>query len=161
MLAETIPMKGGEIPDDIVDELGPVDYVVIEFPGSQFNGEIAPVLVDLVDREIIRVLDVLVIHKDEDGSFEAFELSEYEHSDLGEIRRLETDVAELMSEDDVANVAAALEPGSTAGLLVYENRWAAPFAAAVRRAGGQLVANGRIPIQALVAAFEDDNEEGE
>jgi hypothetical protein len=144
--------------DDIVDELGPVDYVVIEFPGSKFNGEIAPVLVDLVDREIIGVLDVLLIHKDEDGSFEAFELSEYEHSDLGEIRRLETDVAELMSEDDVANVAAALEPGSTAGLLVYENRWAAPFAAAVRRAGGQLVANGRIPIQALVAAFEDDEE---
>jgi hypothetical protein len=86
-------MKGGEMTDDIVDELGPVDYVVIEFPGSQFNGEIAPVLVDLVDREIIRVLDVLLIHKDEDGSFEAFELSEYEHSDLGEIRRLETDVA--------------------------------------------------------------------
>jgi len=158
MLAETIPMKGGEMTDDIVDELGPVDYAVIEFPGSQFNGEIAPVLVDLVDREIIRVLDVLLIHKDDDGSFEAFELSEYEHSDLGEIRRLETDVAELMSEADVASVAAALEPGSTAGLLVYENRWAAPFAAAVRRAGGQLVANGRIPIQALVAAFEDDEE---
>ena len=151
-------MKGGEMTDDIVDELGPVDYAVIEFPGSQFNGEIAPVLVDLVDREIIRVLDVLLIHKDDDGSFEAFELSEYEHSDLGEIRRLETDVAELMSEDDVASVAAALEPGSTAGLLVYENRWAAPFAAAVRRAGGQLVANGRIPIQALVAALEDDEE---
>jgi hypothetical protein len=145
--------------DDTIDELGPVDYVVIEFPGSQFNGEIAPVLVDLVDRGIIRILDLLMIHKDADGSFEAFELSEYEHSDLGEIRRLEADVAELLSEDDVANVADALEPGSTAGLLVYENRWAAPFAAAVRRAGGQLAANGRIPVQALVAAFEDDDED--
>jgi hypothetical protein len=144
--------------DEPIDELGPVDYVVIEFPGSQFNGEIAPLLVDLVDRDIIRILDLLMIHKDADGSFEAFELSEYEHSDLGEIRRLEADVAELLSEDDVANVAAALDPGSTAGLLVYENRWAAPFAAAVRRAGGQLVANGRIPIQALVASFEDDEE---
>jgi hypothetical protein len=143
-----------------VDELGPVDYVVIEFPGSQFNGEIAPILVDLVDRGIVRVLDLLMIHKDAEGSFEAFELSEYEHSDLGEIRRLETDIAELVTEDDVVKVAAALEPGSTAALLVYENRWAAPFAAAVRHAGGQLVANGRIPIQALVAAFEADEEEG-
>jgi hypothetical protein len=144
---------------ETVDELGPVDYIVVEFPGSQFNGEIAPTLVDLVDRGIIRVLDLIMIRKDDDGSFEAFEIGEMDDSELGVLRQLEADVAELMSADDVANVAEALEPGSTAGLLVYENVWAAPFASAVRRAGGQLVASGRIPIQALIAQFESEDED--
>src|SRR5262245_16575901 len=142
-----------------VDELGPVDYIVVEFPGSQFNGEIAPTLVDLVDRGIIRVLDLIMIRKGDDGSYEAFEIAEIEDSELGELRQMEAEIAELLSADDVANVAEALEPGSTAGLLVYENAWAAPFASAVRRAGGQLVASGRIPIQALIAHFEGEDED--
>jgi hypothetical protein len=146
-------------PDEL-DELGPVDYVVIEFPGSKFNGEIAPTLVDLVDRGIIRVLDLIMITKEPDGSFDAIELNDFEEGALGELHRLETEIAELLSADDIANVAEALEPGSTAGVLVYENRWAAPFASAVRHCGGQLVANGRIPVQALIAAFEADEEEG-
>lgn len=143
---------------ETIDELGPVDYLVIEFPGSKFNGEIAPTLVDLVDRGIIRVLDLIMIVKEADGSFDAIEIADVDESEAGELRRLEAHVAELLSEEDVVSLAAAIEPGSTAALLVYENKWAAPFATAVRHSGGQLVANGRIPIQALVAALEADEE---
>ena len=144
-----------------VDELGPVDYIVVEFPGSKFSGEIAPALRDLVERGLVRVLDLLVLRKDEDGTLEAFELSDLEDTEIGELRRHERDLAMLLSEDDVTAVAAAIEPGSTAGVLVWENSWAAPFASAVRHSGGQLVASGRIPIQALAAAIgaaEDDTE---
>ena len=143
-----------------IDELGPVDYLVVEFPGSEFNGEIAPALIELVDRGTIRVLDLIMITKDADGLFDAIELDDIEVGALGELHRLETEIAEILSADDIANVAAALEPGSTAGVLVYENLWAAPFASAVRHCGGQLVASGRIPVQALIASFEADEEEG-
>jgi hypothetical protein len=139
-----------------VDELGPVDYLVVEFPGSKFSGEIAPALRDLVDRGLIRVLDLLMLKKDDNGEIEAFELSDLEETEIGELRRHERDLAMLLSEDDVTALAAAIEPGSTAGVLVWENSWAAPFASAVRHSGGQLVATGRIPIQALAATLEAD-----
>ena len=144
-----------------VDELGPVDWIVVEFPGSRFNGEIAPALRDLVDREVIRVLDLLVLKKDSDGTLEAFELSDLDPTEIGELRSYESQLAMLLSEDDVTAVAAAIEPGSSAAVLVWENRWAAPFASAVRHSGGQLVASGRIPIQALLAAVEADEDEEE
>lgn len=137
-----------------LDELGPVDWLVVEFPGSRFTGEIAPLLDDLVDSGTIRVLDLLVIKKDEDGSLDFYEISDLDESEIGGLRSYETAVAMLLSEEDVTAVAAAIEPGSTAALLVWENLWAAPFGSAVRRAGGQLVATGRIPIQALAAAIE-------
>jgi hypothetical protein len=146
---------------ETIDELGPVDYLVIEFPGSEFNGEILPELADLVQRGIIRILDLLVIKKDEDGSYEAYEFGDPDAGPLGEARELEAELADLLSLDDVTAVAEALEPGSTAGLLVYENLWAAPFASAVRRAGGQLVANGRIPVQALIGTLEEEIEQEE
>ncbi len=139
-----------------VDELGPVDYVVLEFPGSEFTGDIAPALFDLVDRDLVRVLDLLVIKKEQDGTIDAFELSDLDDTEVGELRHHEADLAMLLSEDDVTALAAAIEPGSTAAVLVWENSWAAPFASAVRHSGGQLVASGRIPIQALVAAVEAD-----
>jgi hypothetical protein len=142
-----------------IDELGPVDYLVVEFPGSNFTGEIMPELVDLVQRGIVRVLDLVLIKKDDDGSYEAFEFADIEDGTLGELRELERELADLLSEDDVTAVAETLEAGSTAGLLVYENLWAAPFASAVRRSGGQLIANGRIPVQALLAALEDEADE--
>jgi hypothetical protein len=141
-----------------VDELGPVDWIVIEFPGSRFNGEIAPALADLVERDLIRVLDLLVLKKDANGELEAFELSDLEDSELGELRSHEKELAMLLSEEDVNSLADAVEPGSSAAVLVWENKWAAPFGAAVRHSGGQLVASGRIPIQALLAAIEADNE---
>jgi len=138
-----------------IDQLGPVDYLVVEFPGSNFNGEIMPELVDLVERGVVRVLDLVVIKKDEDSAFEAFEFADIEDGVLGELRELEREFADLLSEDDIAAVVDAMEPGSTAGLLIYENLWAAPLASAVRRSGGQLVASGRIPVQALLAVLED------
>ena len=145
-----------------VSELGPVDWIVVEFPGSRFNGEIAPALADLVDRDLIRVLDLLVLKKDSEGTLEAYELADLDDTELGELRSHEAELAMLLSEDDVNALAAAIEPGSSAAVLVWENKWAAPFGAAVRRSGGQLVASGRIPIQALLAAIEADNEpEGE
>jgi hypothetical protein len=142
---------------ELIDELGPVDWLVVEFPGSRFKGEIAPIITDLVDREIIRVLDLLVLRKDDNGELEAFEISDLDESELGELRAYETELAVLLSAEDVEAVAAAVEPGSSAACLVFENRWAAPFASAVRRAGGQLVANGRIPVQALLAAIEAED----
>src|SRR6476659_10307241 len=127
-----------------LDELGPVDYVVVEFPAGASNvtGEMAKELLALVDAGTIRVIDILILTKNEDGSVDAMELSDV--GELGELQALEAELAELLAEDDVVNLAAALDPGSTAGVLIYENLWAAPFASAARRAGGQLIANGRI-----------------
>ena len=142
-----------------VDELGPVDWIVVEFPGSKFNGQIAPALRELVERDLVRVLDLLVLKKDDDGSLEAFELSDLDEGEIGELRTYESELAMLLSEEDVTSLAAAIEPGSSAAVLVWENTWAAPFASAVRRSGGQLVASGRIPIQALLAAVEADEQE--
>ena len=108
----------------------------------------------LVDAGTIRVIDVLILTKGADGSVEAIELSDID--ELGDLQAIETELAELLAADDVEHLAAAMEPGSTAGVIVYENVWAAPFASAARRAGGQLIANGRIPIQAIIASIEAD-----
>ena len=140
-----------------LDTLGPVDYIIVEFPAgaSNFTGEMAKELLALVDAGTIRVIDVLILTKDEDGTVEAMELSDIE--ELGELQRLEAQLAELLAEEDVANLAAAMDPGSTAGVLIWENLWAAPFASAARRSGGQLIATGRIPIQAIIASIEADS----
>jgi len=143
----------------VLDELGPVDWIVVEFPGSRFDGGVAQTLADLVDRGIIRILDLLMIRKDEDGSIDTLELSDLDESEVGGIRAYETAMANLLSLEDVTSAAAAVEPGSTAAVLVWENLWAAPFGSAVRHRGGQLVASGRIPVQALLAAIEADLEE--
>jgi len=145
---------------DTIDELGPVDWIVVEFPGSTFNGAIAPEITSLVDRGLVKILDLLILKKDADGVLEIAELSDLDDGELGELRAFETELATLLSEDDVISAAEAIEPGSTAALLVWENLWAAPFGASVRHAGGQLVASGRIPVQALLAAIEADATEG-
>jgi hypothetical protein len=140
-----------------LDELGPVDYVIVEFPAdaANFTGEMADELLKLVDAGTIRVVDILILVKDEDGAVEAKELSDLD--ELGPLEVLEAELAELLAEEDVEHLAAAMEPGSVAGVLIYENTWAAPFASAARRSGGQLIANGRIPIQAIIAAVEADD----
>ncbi len=142
--------------DAALDELGPVDYVIVEFPdgAANFTGEMIEELLKLVDSGTIRLIDMLILIKDADGSVEAMELSDLD--DLGDLQALEADLAELLAEEDVEHLAAAMDPGSTAGVLIYENLWAAPFASAARRSGGQLIANGRIPIQAIIAAIEAD-----
>ena len=144
--------------DEDVDELGPVDYLVVEFPADKanFSGEMAEQLSALTKSGQIRVLDLLFLKKNLDGSVEGFESHEFEDSEVGELRELEAELAMLLAEEDVEAIGAALEPESYAAILVFENTWAAPFAAAVRRSGGQLVASGRIPIQALAAALEAD-----
>ena len=144
--------------DNDVDELGPVDYVVVEFPADQanFSGEMAAELAALVKSGAVRVLDLLFLRKSPDGSVEGFESHEFGDGELGELRALETELAMLLAEEDIESIGAALEPGSVAAVLVWENVWAAPFGSAVRRSGGQLVASGRIPIQALVATLEAD-----
>jgi len=146
-----------------VDVLGPVDYLVVEFPADKanFSGEMAAELKSLADRGLVRVLDLLLLRKDADGAVEAAELNEAQESEVGELLALEADLAVLLAEEDVEAIGVALEPGSVAAILVYENRWAAPFGAAVRRSGGQLVANGRIPTQALLAAVGADDEPSE
>ena len=142
--------------DRDLDSLGPVDYIVVEFPAgaSNFTGEMAEELVALVDAGTIRVIDILILTKYEDGSVDATELSDIEN--LGPLQAVEAELAELLAADDVEHLAAAMEPGSTAGVLIWENLWAAPFASAARRSGGQLIANGRIPIQAIIASIEAD-----
>jgi hypothetical protein len=139
-----------------LDQLGPVDYLVVEFPAgaSNFTGEMADELIALVDSGTIRLIDALILTKNEDGSIDAMELSDLD--ELGELERLEAQLAELLAEEDVEHLAAAMDPGSTAGVLIWENLWAAPFATAARRSGGQLIANGRIPIQAIIASIEAD-----
>src|SRR4030088_1536155 len=141
-----------------VDELGPVDYLVVEFPADKanFSGEMARELSALIDRGVVRVLDLILLKKELDGSVEGFESHDFGDVDLGGLRELETELALLLAEEGVESSGAALEPGSVAAVLVWENVWAAPFGSAVRRSGGQLVASGRIPIQALAAAIEAD-----
>jgi hypothetical protein len=141
-----------------LEEMGPIDYILVEWPGRQPSGEAAPILVDLVDRGLIRILDLAFITKAEDGSVAGVEISDL-GDEVEELKVFEGASSGLLSEDDTAEAAAALEPGTSAALLVFENRWAAPFASAVRRSGGQLVASGRIPVQAVLAAFEALEEE--
>ncbi|HTR73895.1 MAG TPA: DUF6325 family protein [Solirubrobacterales bacterium] len=137
---------------DDIDEMGAIDYIVIEWPGRQPNGEALPYLVDLVDRGLVRIIDLAFIHKDDDGTVVGLDLAEFDG--VPELTVFEGASSGLLDEEDFGEAAAALEPGTSAALLVYENAWAAPFAAAVRRSGGELVASGRIPVQDLIAALD-------
>jgi uncharacterized membrane protein len=137
-----------------IDEMGPVDYIVVEFPGNRMTGEAFPLLVDLVDRGLIRILDLVFIRKDEDGSVNALEIADLTGDGNLDLAVFEGAKSGLLGDDDIEEAAAAVEPGNSAGLLIYENAWAAPFAAALRRSGAQLVASGRLPVQALIASLE-------
>ena len=121
-----------------LDVLGPVDYLVVEFPADRanFSGEMAAELRSLVDRELIRVLDLVIVRKDPDGSVEAAELADVDESNVGELAALEADLAMLLAEEDVEEIGTVLEPGSIAAVPVYENRWAGPFASSIRRSEG-------------------------
>lgn len=139
---------------DDLDEMGPIDYVVVEFPGSRMTGEGLPLLVDLVERGIIRIIDLLFIKREEDGSVVGLAVSDFDHDGALDLAVFEGASSGLLHEDDVNEAASLLKPGNSAGILVYENVWAAPFAAALRRGGAELIASGRIPIQALVDALD-------
>ena len=143
-----------------LDVLGPVDYLVVEFPADKanFSGEMAAELTALVDRKLVRVLDLVIMSKDLDGAVTVDELHDVDDSSLGELRTLEADLAMVLAEEDLEAIGKVLEPGNLATVLVYENTWAGPFASAVRRSGGQLIADGRIHTQALLAAIEAEEE---
>ncbi|MBP5871971.1 DUF1269 domain-containing protein [Streptomyces sp. LBUM 1486] len=134
--------------------MGPIDYLVVEFPGSRMTGEGLPLLVDLVDRGLIRILDLVFVRKNDDGSVTGLEIADFTGDGELDLSVFEGASSGLLGQDDVEEAAVALRPGSSAGILVYENRWAAPFAAALRRGGAELVASGRIPVPALVAALD-------
>jgi hypothetical protein len=133
--------------------MGPIDYVLVEWPGRQPHGQLAPQLVDLVDRGLIRILDLAFITKGEDGSVAGVELSDL-GDEVAELAVFEGAASGLLSDEDIEEAGRVLEPGTSAALLVYENAWAAPFATAVRRSGGQLVASGRIPVEDVLAALD-------
>jgi hypothetical protein len=137
------------------EELGPVDIVVIGYPaGAPMTGEAVPLLVDLVERGIIRVLDVMFVIKNEDGTFSGFEATDLEADRVGDFSVFEGASSGLLGDEDAATAAAELEPGTAAVLIVFENRWAGPFAAAVRRNGGMVLDYQRIPAQDLVDALD-------
>ncbi|MGW5425247.1 DUF6325 family protein [Streptomyces sp. NPDC003943] len=139
---------------DDFEDMGPVDYLVIEFPGNRMTGEAFPLLVDLVDRGIVRILDLMFVRKDTDGSVVALELRDLDADGEFDLSVFEGSSSGLLGQDDLNEAGMALEPGNAAGILVYENLWAAPLARALRRAGAQFVAGGRIPVQALLASLE-------
>ena len=143
-----------------VDELGPVDYVVVGFPADKadFSGAMADELKNLMESGTVRVLDLLVVTKDEDGTISVAELRDHDDSLVGDLRSLEADLSLMLAVEDVERIGGDLELGSAAAVLVWENTWAAPFASAVRHSGGELLAMGRIPTQALIAAAEEDRE---
>jgi Family of unknown function (DUF6325) len=147
---------GDRMTDRSIDELGPVDYLVVEFPAGQqnFTGEAADELVRLHDAGIIRVMDLVIVGKGPDGAVMAQELGDLD--DLGDFARIEAELAETLAEEDVLALGEVMAPGSLGAVLVYENLWAAHFGSALRHAGGQLIANGRIPVQAIIAAMEAD-----
>lgn len=134
-------------------EMGPIDYLVVEWPGRQPNGEVAPVLVDLVDRGLIRILDLLFVNKDEEGNVAALNIADL-GGEVAELAVFEGASSGLLGDEDVAEAGGVLEPGTSAALLVFENSWAAPFVGAVRRSGGELVASGRIPAEDVLAALD-------
>ncbi len=137
-----------------VDEVGPIDYIVVEFPGSKMTGEAFPILVDLVDRGIVRILDFLFIRKELDGSVAGLAIADLDGDGELDLAVFEGVSSGLIGDDDIQDAGSVLEPGSSAGILVYENTWAGPFAAAVRRSGGQLVASGRIPVEQVIEALD-------
>jgi Family of unknown function (DUF6325) len=137
------------------DELGPVDIVVIAYPaGAPMTGEAVPIMLDLVERRIIRVLDVRFVIKEEDGTFSGFEATNLDADSVGDFATFEGASSGLLGDEDVATAADAIEPGSAAAIIVYENRWAAPFGAAVRRNGGVLVGFQRVPVEDLIASLD-------
>ncbi|WP_236122564.1 DUF6325 family protein [Cellulomonas palmilytica] len=137
-----------------LEEMGPVDYLVVEFPQNKLDGTAFPLLVDLVEKGIIRVLDLAFVRKDADGVVSGVEIHDLDVEGDADLTVFAGASSSLVGQDDIDEVGVALEPGSAAGILVYENAWAAPFATALRKGGGQVVAGGRIPIPAILAALD-------
>jgi hypothetical protein len=137
-----------------LQETGAIDWLLVEAPGKQINGALVPPLLDLVDRRLIRILDAIVIVKRSDDDYDVRTSSELDPQQVGDLGALAGVSSGLLSDDDAATAASALQPNSLGLLIVYENLWSLPFALATRQAGGQLVAQGHIPTQAILAALD-------
>jgi len=140
--------------NDELDQMGPIDYLVLEFPGTKLTGEGLPILVDLVDRGIIRILDLVFVMKENDGTITGITIADFDGDGELDLAIFEGVTSGLLGQEDIDEAGAVLAPGNAAGILVYENTWAAPFAAAMRRSGAELVASGRIPVQEVIAALD-------
>jgi hypothetical protein len=138
-----------------IEEMGPIDYVVVEFPGNKMTGEAFPHLVNLVDRGIIRLIDLEFISKDKKGNVSAIKIGDIDGDGTLDLTIFEGASSGIIGQDEIDDAGSVIEPNSSAALLIYENAWAAPFASALRRSGAQLVASGRIPVQAMLAATEN------
>jgi len=136
------------------NEFGPVDYLVVEFPGNKMTGEGFPILLDLVDRGIIHILDLVFVSKDADGRVTVFDVADFDGDGTLDLAIFDGASSGLLDSDDIAEAGGVIEPNSSAGILVYENTWAGPFVAALRRSGAELVASGRIPADDLMASLE-------
>ena len=139
---------------DEADVMGPVGYLVVEFPGNKMTGEGFAALLDLVDRGVIRILDLMFVRRDTDGSMRAIELQDIDHDGQFDLAVFAGASSGLLAESDLSEAASVVEPGSSAGILIFENRWATPFIQALRRGKAQLVAAGYIPQDDLVAALD-------
>jgi uncharacterized membrane protein len=139
--------------EEQLQDMGPIDYVLLEWPNEQPTGAVVPLILDLVDRGVIRILDIAVMAKDEDGEIGVLDLADLDDGDDG-FGAFEGASAGLIADEDLEEAASALRPGTSAAVLVWENRWAAPIAVALRESGGQLVASGRIPVQAILASLD-------
>jgi Family of unknown function (DUF6325) len=139
---------------DDVEAIGPVSYLIVEFPGSKMTGEGLPILVDLVDRGLIRILDLLFVKRDEDGTVTTAELTDLDGDGELDLMIFEGAASGLLDESDLADAAEVVEPGSSAAILLFENRWAAPFTQALRRGGAELVAAGYVPLDAIAASLD-------
>ncbi|MBV1850900.1 DUF6325 family protein [Catellatospora tritici] len=137
-----------------IEEMGPVDYLVLEFPGNRMTGEGIPLLLDLVDRGIVRILDLAFIRKETDGTITAVKVEDMDAAGAKDFEVFVGASSGLLGQEEFREAAEVIEPGNSAGILIYENTWAAPLAVAWRKGGAQVIANGRIPVQALVAAAE-------
>lgn len=142
-------MNGAEMNGGTIEEMGPIDYLLVEWEETRPHREIAPQLVDLVGQGLIRILDLVFMAKDEDGTIEVLEIA-----DMPRLAVLEGASSGLVDAEDIETAGAVMEPGTAAALLIYENVWAAPFAVAMRESGGRVVSSGRIPIQQMLAALE-------
>lgn len=140
--------------DNELDDMGAIDYFVVELRGQAVTGELIPSLLDLVDRGVIRVLDVLLVVTDDAGSYTTLIPDDLDPAEFGDLGALAGASSGLLSEDDSMAVAEVMQPNARALVLVYENLWSLPFAQSARRAGGQLIATGHIPTQAIIAALD-------
>ena len=139
---------------DEMDSMGPVDYLVVEFPAARVTGEPLARLVDLVDQRVVRILDLVFLRKEPDGSVVGMEIADVDGDGELDLLVLEGATSGLIGSEDLDEAAAVIEPGSAAAIVIYENVWAIPLATALRRAGAELVSSGRIPVAALLDSLD-------